>query len=1126
MTPKEKYQDIDASASVLPEKAIINLKQLKPILFDKKYQTEEYSDTRKKAEEKMNAMYDKISKDYPDAIKSKVAKQPEPKTPQAMAQKAAKQTIKQPTVKNPKATAGANNRGNVTKLAKEIRKDGETWHAAMKRAGEMINKEKGKAVKKANVQYEKLKAFLAKNPSIEKTMVTYGKKPNQGTRPLDVRRDAARVAKPKGKRVSSEGKTYYEYRANRTDSSRKRYPYLELGGKLFGAGHFAKGGYFKGNEDMFLEIIEKYKTQNGYDDEPMDGDETVTMANVVAKQYGFDAKKKKLFLTFADYNQGNLDDEEVEKIESSYAKGGEFGHTFNGAGKFAQGGYIVEGEDYEYVNTFGIPQEDFIMFVDAWHKNETSISRQAEKEYFDILKSLEDKYGVDMITDIIIYVEDTHDSNSEVGKLVQELGHLEAAYEAESSEDYRKDILRQIRFINNELKQLGAEYYASRYVDFAKGGKTNNGHDLPNTVEEYFSAMNNFSMKLGEAEANFANDNGASYQKLLAERDEFFEKVKAKWYAELNEAEGNFAKDGGKSYEAALKKLEDARIRFAKGGKIDVTIDEVRENGEFMDSYMIDESQTVSNAGEQESWLYKGKNYLITVWNSRAVEHYDGQEEIDIDEDYGSYAKGGKTKSKTYKVKIYSSDTPNTFIMEKTFTDEKSAVDYAYSVDDMNDDGLYAHLYGFNSAGNKVVTVKYFNHYDEDKDIELDEDYVKSLPKTKDCTSWQVDFYTASEPKNKLLLSKKVATLRKAASLAYGLTEEPLYSLINNELYEEYEHDYFAKGGKTNNGDNLPNTVEEYFAAMNNFSMRLGEAEANFANDNGASYQRVLAERDEFFEKTKAKWYAELNEAEGNFAKDGGKSYEAALKKLDDARLRFAKGGFIDLTKNKNKAAFTADFNNEFWVLETIFREKHNYLSGISQYLGIDKSLVKEKLDALVKKGWVRVEENTAKPHLNQYYVTEKGKNEYSKDKYWSYDIIKNKVERYKNGELVDIVDVYGFNIYMNGAFRNMNGIYYDSRREATQRAKEIIKLLQDVNYKEPRNFGLFAKGGKVKGRLSDTHKYVPNRMIQEIEVERRGKTSFIDGADILDGVYVRKGVKFAHGGSMPHVHSKKHRNG
>jgi len=63
-------------------------------------------------------------------------------------------------------------------------------------------------------------------------------------------------------------------------------------------------------------------------------------------------------------------------------------------------------------------------------------------------------------------------------------------------------------------------------------------------------------------------------------------------------------------------------------------IDEIRENGEFMDSYMIDESQTVSNAGEQESYLYNGKNYLITTWNERAENHFDGEENISIDEEY------------------------------------------------------------------------------------------------------------------------------------------------------------------------------------------------------------------------------------------------------------------------------------------------------------------------------------------------------------------------------------------------------------------------------------------------------------------------------------------------------------
>jgi hypothetical protein len=60
---------------------------------------------------------------------------------------------------------------------------------------------------------------------------------------------------------------------------------------------------------------------------------------------------------------------------------------------------------------------------------------------------------------------------------------------------------------------------------------------------------------------------------------------------------------------------------------------------------------------------------------------------------------------------------------------------------------------------------------------------------------------------------------------------------------------------------------------------------------------------------------------------------------------------------------------------------------------------------------------------------------------------------------------------------------------------------------------GYFAKGGKV----SSKYKYVPNRMIQAVEVERNGKTTEIDGADILDGLYVKKGVKFAKGGMIQH---------
>lgn len=56
----------------------------------------------------------------------------------------------------------------------------------------------------------------------------------------------------------------------------------------------------------------------------------------------------------------------------------------------------------------------------------------------------------------------------------------------------------------------------------------------------------------------------------------------------------------------------------------------------------------------------------------------------------------------------------------------------------------------------------------------------------------------------------------------------------------------------------------------------------------------------------------------------------------------------------------------------------------------------------------------------------------------------------------------------------------------------------------------MFAKGGKL-----NNYKYVPNRMIQAVEVERNGRETEIDGANVIDGLYVKKGVKFEHGGEI-----------
>ena len=53
---------------------------------------------------------------------------------------------------------------------------------------------------------------------------------------------------------------------------------------------------------------------------------------------------------------------------------------------------------------------------------------------------------------------------------------------------------------------------------------------------------------------------------------------------------------------------------------------------------------------------------------------------------------------------------------------------------------------------------------------------------------------------------------------------------------------------------------------------------------------------------------------------------------------------------------------------------------------------------------------------------------------------------------------------------------------------------------------GKMAKGGK----LSSKAKYIPKRDIEEVEVDENGKEKTIDGADLLDGIYVKKRNKKA----------------
>lgn len=128
-------------------------------------------------------------------------------------------------------------------VAKSIRKDGEKWSDAMKRANEVMNKEKVEAKKTTKSELDRLLARVRKNKSLMSEL--------SGVK--DLSRDAVRKAKPVGKRISEKGRkngygtteggnVYYEYRANKTDR------------KTYGKYAFADGGELKKGDIVYIDM--------------------------------------------------------------------------------------------------------------------------------------------------------------------------------------------------------------------------------------------------------------------------------------------------------------------------------------------------------------------------------------------------------------------------------------------------------------------------------------------------------------------------------------------------------------------------------------------------------------------------------------------------------------------------------------------------------------------------------------------------------------------------------------------------------------------------------------------------------------------------------------------------------
>jgi antirestriction protein len=222
------------------------------------------------------------------------------------------------TPAEPKATETAIKKTAMV-VAKTIRKDGEKWNDAMKRANGVMKKEKVEVKKTTKSELDRLLARVRKNKSLMSEL--------KGVK--DLGRDAVRQAKPVGKRMSESGNVYYEYRANKTDR------------KTYGKYAFAGGGDISDVTYAIFNPNQKNgKIETSFGDKTKEGlFAMITNVNYSPEEISkaiFDANDKngKIKTTYGDKTFSGLT-EIIKNVRNTYELGGSVvtdlaGHTGGG----------------------------------------------------------------------------------------------------------------------------------------------------------------------------------------------------------------------------------------------------------------------------------------------------------------------------------------------------------------------------------------------------------------------------------------------------------------------------------------------------------------------------------------------------------------------------------------------------------------------------------------------------------------------------------------------------------------------------------------------------------------------------------------------------------------------------
>ncbi len=186
MTIKQKFSSIDQSKLTADQKSF--LEKIKNV-------TKNFTDAEmnKKVEQPLDNFISKAKEKMPEAVKSAPVK----RTSKA----------KSSQTRKPKRTPMS--------LAKEIRKEGESWNEARARASKMMKEDSKDLSKTVETELDKLSKLVKSQKDREKL---------SGISGTDIKRDASRKAKPRGARkVTHFGETSNQYGTYKNHLGRKYY---------------------------------------------------------------------------------------------------------------------------------------------------------------------------------------------------------------------------------------------------------------------------------------------------------------------------------------------------------------------------------------------------------------------------------------------------------------------------------------------------------------------------------------------------------------------------------------------------------------------------------------------------------------------------------------------------------------------------------------------------------------------------------------------------------------------------------------------------------------------------------------------------------------------------------------